>query len=140
MLFTKFNVSYNYYFVQIEDLQLALLSKQGDVSCPPEHQDLMDKNKALQEKNKLLSVSLDSALRQTTSLLERTVIVSCILLLQYNASCFSFLIIIQIIFHTFNLLIVSNGLVPIPRMGCQMSIPLGRNNYRLHYLQVNCRH
>lgn len=74
-----YKTQYNYYFLQIEDLQLALLSKQGDVSCPPEHQDLIEKNKALQEKNKLLSVSLDGALRQTTSLLERTVIVSCII-------------------------------------------------------------
>ncbi|XP_046673167.1 chromosome-associated kinesin KIF4A [Homalodisca vitripennis] len=56
---------------EIEDLQLALLAKQGDKSCPPEHQVLLEKNQILAEKNKKLAISLDSALTQTTSLLER---------------------------------------------------------------------
>lgn len=93
-------------------MQLALLSKQGDISCPPEHQDLIEKNKALQEKNKLLSVSLDGALRQTTSLLERAVIVSCIIsILRFLFLVFSALF--MLFFITFNLIIIGDGSIPI---------------------------
>lgn len=54
-----------------EELRLALLSNRTTMAYPPEHQSLLDKNRALTEKNKLLSISLDNALLQTTTLRER---------------------------------------------------------------------
>ncbi|XP_054270750.1 chromosome-associated kinesin KIF4A-like isoform X1 [Macrosteles quadrilineatus] len=56
----------------IEELRLQIVSNQPGTSCPPEHSELIEKNKLFMEKNKKLGASLDRALMQTTSLLERT--------------------------------------------------------------------